>query len=332
MESVIYEIRNTVTDKVYIGQTTQFSKRKYNHFYCLKKGNHGNKHLQSSFNKYGEKAFEINIILLTTEDNLDKFEALFIEKRGHYNLTDGGEYNTRGYRFTEEQKDKIANSLKDFYNKNPNPMEGKSHKESSIEKMSERRKDYASKNPDMVKPLRDWVEENGHPNKGKTLSKEVKSKISKGKKLFYENLSSQEVFNLMEPLRKYAEENDNPFKGKEHTKETKEHLSKINKDLLEKDPQRLDKLFEGRKEYIKNTGGSFKNKTHKTKSKEKMSKAKVVYKDIKQIDPKTNKVIKVHKNAPKAMEYIGMKGKMTSNIAKVLRGEQNTAYGYKWEV
>jgi len=58
METGIYKIQNTVNMKCYIGSAAiRFSKRFSQHRHMLRKGTHHNKHLQASWNKYGEESF-----------------------------------------------------------------------------------------------------------------------------------------------------------------------------------------------------------------------------------------------------------------------------------
>lgn len=63
----IYKIVNLKNSKVYIGSTTNFSRRKKEHFKRLKANNHGNPHLQHSYNKYKEESFIFEIIERTEE-------------------------------------------------------------------------------------------------------------------------------------------------------------------------------------------------------------------------------------------------------------------------
>jgi group I intron endonuclease len=59
----VYEIKNKVNGKRYIGSTIMsFSKRLEHHRCLLKNGTHKNAYLQNAWNKYGEDNFEFNII------------------------------------------------------------------------------------------------------------------------------------------------------------------------------------------------------------------------------------------------------------------------------
>ncbi len=101
----IYKIVNKLNGKVYIGQTTNYSKRKKDHFKMLKYGRHHNNHLQRSYDKYGKEAFYIKVIDIVPLETLQLWEMYYIVevfnsyKKG-YNNTLGaesvkGKYNPR---------------------------------------------------------------------------------------------------------------------------------------------------------------------------------------------------------------------------------------------
>lgn len=75
MASGIYAITNLVTLQRYIGQARRLSHRRRTHFRHLRKGKHGNKKLQASFNEFGELAFQWRI-LRYTPIGLDEVAAL----------------------------------------------------------------------------------------------------------------------------------------------------------------------------------------------------------------------------------------------------------------
>lgn len=62
MVGYIYEIRNLVNNKIYIGSTINYKNRKRGHFNDLRNGKHSSSYLQNSYNKHGEEKFEFNII------------------------------------------------------------------------------------------------------------------------------------------------------------------------------------------------------------------------------------------------------------------------------
>jgi len=78
MNSGIYKIVNLQTGKYYIGSTKNFKRRKETHFSRLKNNNHTNKHLQSSYNKYGKNNFKFEIIEYVKEELLLDIEQSYI--------------------------------------------------------------------------------------------------------------------------------------------------------------------------------------------------------------------------------------------------------------
>jgi group I intron endonuclease len=105
----IYTITNTVNGKKYVGQAVDYKNRWRSHRSNLKKGTHGNKYLQNSYNKYGAEAFEYRVIAVVDIELLDESEITFIKQfdsyNNGYNLTLGGG-GTRGYTFSLETLEK----------------------------------------------------------------------------------------------------------------------------------------------------------------------------------------------------------------------------------
>lgn len=97
---VIYGVRNTVTDRWYIGQTVNsfdmryqggFFKRKFNDF-----KNISSSLLKEDLDKYGEESFEIYkvIDIAFSEEELDALEVYYIDK---YKAYDNGYNSNRGF-------------------------------------------------------------------------------------------------------------------------------------------------------------------------------------------------------------------------------------------
>jgi len=84
MKSSVYEIKNIVNDKRYIGSSTSVKFRlKYGHRDRLNLNNHINERLQKDWNKYGSDNFSFNIIKEiedSANDELLKEEQYFIDK------------------------------------------------------------------------------------------------------------------------------------------------------------------------------------------------------------------------------------------------------------
>jgi group I intron endonuclease len=161
-KSGIYCIENKFNNKKYIGQARDLNKREYEHLRGLKGNYHFNNYLQKAFNKYSQKGFEFKVIEECREELLDEKEMFYIEKfntmdktKG-YNLRAGGHKprlseiskskisSTRiqrikegqivlgGYKYTEEQKEKISKSKYEFYKNNPKFKEGLSELKATI--------------------------------------------------------------------------------------------------------------------------------------------------------------------------------------------------------
>lgn len=58
----IYQIRNLVNNKLYIGSSFRLYERMLQHFADLRRNDHENIHLQNAFNKYGEQNFIFEVI------------------------------------------------------------------------------------------------------------------------------------------------------------------------------------------------------------------------------------------------------------------------------
>lgn len=96
MKCYIYFIINKVNGKRYVGQTTNYSRRKQNHISDLKCRRHDNIKLQNAWDKYGEDNFKFEKITYEnlTKEELNEEEIHFIEKydsrNNGYNIAPGG--------------------------------------------------------------------------------------------------------------------------------------------------------------------------------------------------------------------------------------------------
>ena len=96
MKCYIYFIINQETNQRYVGQTTNFSRRKSEHLTKLRENRHPNLKLQNAFNFYGENNFVIEKIKFDniSKTELDEQEKFYIKKYNSYedgyNLTEGG--------------------------------------------------------------------------------------------------------------------------------------------------------------------------------------------------------------------------------------------------
>lgn len=192
---VIYIIKNTKNQKVYIGRCVNGESRLKWHKDALRSGRHTNEHLQRAWNKYGESSFEFSVLETmppaTTNDVLNLREQEYILKyRSYdsaygYNKTFGGE----GEVPTEETRKKLSKNnprfwkgkkfssehvrkLKESLSGKPSWNAGKSLSESHKRRLSQNHADFRGENS---------------PRYGKTHSSRVKHHISEKLKLAWEN-------------------------------------------------------------------------------------------------------------------------------------------------
>lgn len=85
----IYMIKNTVNSMVYVGSSNWLSRRVWRHRRDLNKGNHFNRHLQNSWNKYGEKSFKIMILCHCALADRAHVEKIVADQYDAFNDTKG---------------------------------------------------------------------------------------------------------------------------------------------------------------------------------------------------------------------------------------------------
>lgn len=87
--SGIYQIRNTVNGKRYIGSAVNLPKRFSDHRYGLNKGDHRNSKLQRAWIKYGKDSFCFEIVELADPADLLHREQHYIDLYHSYGKNDG---------------------------------------------------------------------------------------------------------------------------------------------------------------------------------------------------------------------------------------------------
>lgn len=99
MAGIIYCIKQLTTNKIYIGLTTDYVRRKNEHLYELRHNMHCNKHLQHAWNKYGECDFSFEILqeIPGNQEQLKQAEIAMIEcldatnRQKGFNISKGGD-------------------------------------------------------------------------------------------------------------------------------------------------------------------------------------------------------------------------------------------------
>lgn len=79
MTSGIYQIRNLLDGKVYVGRSVTVEKRWSGHRTALRNGSHRNPHLQAAWLKYGEGSFVFELLETAPPENLPVREGYHCE-------------------------------------------------------------------------------------------------------------------------------------------------------------------------------------------------------------------------------------------------------------
>jgi len=156
-KSGIYQIKNLVNGKIYVGSAVNIRKRWSNHRHNLINGTHKNLHLQNAWNKYGVDDFEFSIIELVVDKTqlIDREQFYLNVLKPDYNICPTA--NSRlGRHQSLETKQKIAEYRK-----------GRCHSDITKFKISKSNKGKQSGN--------------NHPMYGKHFSEDTKKKMSEAK-------------------------------------------------------------------------------------------------------------------------------------------------------
>lgn len=136
MASGIYQIRNILNSKVYIGSTQNFTQREKRHFERLVRNGHANPKLQSAFNKYGADNFVFEVIEECSIPNLLVREQHYLDQldfESNYNLALVAGSPMRGRKHSDETKIKLKISRAKH---DVNGMRGKKQTEHAKNQMS----------------------------------------------------------------------------------------------------------------------------------------------------------------------------------------------------
>lgn len=173
----IYQIKNIINNKLYIGQSVDIEQRWRSHKWELENNCHSNKHLQLSWNKYGKENFEFDILCECDSSELDYHEKKYIKlfnttnSNFGYNFEFGGNLNKKQ---TEETRKKISKNHADVSKEN-NPFFGKKHSSESIEKFKN--------NPNYIN-RRHKGEESHKCTITENTAREIKKYFSDGHKIY----------------------------------------------------------------------------------------------------------------------------------------------------
>jgi len=169
-KSGTYTITNRENGKVYYGSSSNIDRRWKEHRKALRRGEHGNPHLQRSWNKYGPASFTFAVFDYCDVEDLHAYEQILLDQHAGkdycYNIAKDAVSPMRGRKHSEETKRKVSQALL-----------GKTHSEETKRKM---RKPKHSE--EYRRKLSQVMKGENNPMYGKTLSEEAKQKISEVKK------------------------------------------------------------------------------------------------------------------------------------------------------
>lgn len=107
-KSGIYQIRNTVNGKIYVGSAKILKRRWSTHRECLRKNKHHSRHLQSAWNKHGEAVFVFEPLITCAPSMMLWYEQQFLDQlKPEYNISPTAG-NCLGVVCSDEKKAKIS--------------------------------------------------------------------------------------------------------------------------------------------------------------------------------------------------------------------------------
>lgn len=114
-KSGIYQLKNLVNNKKYIGSSCNLYARLYDHMYNMNHNHGHNAHLQAAWNKYGANNFEYTILeYCDPEIRLDREQYYIDDIKPEYNLCLNVIGNLNRI-VSKETRDKISQTLKTKY-------------------------------------------------------------------------------------------------------------------------------------------------------------------------------------------------------------------------
>ena len=113
-QSGIYQIKNIVNDKIYVGRAVCLRRRYTKHINDIKNHRHRNKYLQREYHKFGPEAFEFSVLEYVEKQLLIEKEQSYLNtleqnRKKTYNLTFLA--NGPGNCLNEESRQKISKTL-----------------------------------------------------------------------------------------------------------------------------------------------------------------------------------------------------------------------------
>jgi len=217
MKNVIYKIRNVVNEHYYIGSTVDSRKRFWEHRKDLRLGKHVCIRLQRAWDKYGEDCFKFEIVeQLAGRDELYPAEQKWLDEHYGaeycYNVSANADSPMRDA--TPEMRARLSAKAKAWHEANEHPRLGVELTEETKQRISEGR-----------------IAKTSGPNHyryGKTVSPEVRAKISAAQKGVPKEPGRKASAEGLAKIRANIEagRSHKHWIGRQHTEESKLKMSR----------------------------------------------------------------------------------------------------------
>ena len=147
----IYQIRNKINNKRYIGSSNDIYQRIHRHRWALKYKKHENPRLQNAWNKYGGANFAFEVIEeCSNSEDLVKLEQEYLNSNDNlYNIATDARIPPKGYKQSKEQKRNHSKKMKLWYKTHTNPFKNKKHSTESKQKISQSNKGHIAWNKNL---------------------------------------------------------------------------------------------------------------------------------------------------------------------------------------
>lgn len=115
-KSGIYQIKNLINNKIYIGSSKSMMKRKRSHLDTLRRNIHHSRKLQLSWNKYGENNFEFSVLEYCDVDLLETREQFYLDRLcPEFNISKNAYAATRGSKMSDSRKRAVSRQFKTLW-------------------------------------------------------------------------------------------------------------------------------------------------------------------------------------------------------------------------
>lgn len=180
--SGIYEIRNTTNGNFYIGSSVDINKRWVSHRSDLRKGKHGNAHLQRAWIKYGEDCFQFSVIEQCDKKLVIEREQFYIDTlRPAYNMAIKAGSNL-GTKYSEEARRNISKGKKEWWNLNKAFHIPWNKGKKGVQLASEETRKKMSQTRTGKTHTKEELEKMSKAQKGRFFSEETRRKMSLARK------------------------------------------------------------------------------------------------------------------------------------------------------